>query len=327
MWRLITAYRLSRAIALCVELGIPELLARHPHTAAQLAADTKSHEASLRRLLRLLVAMEVLAEDADGRFRLTALGEEMRAERLGPLVRLLGGTLHWDTWRHLDHSIKTGGRGFDFVHGMRDWDYYAQHPIDAAVFDAAMHALTTPVAKAVARAYEFSRHHKVADVGGGDGTMLIAILEHHAGVRGLLFDRPGVVERARKRFTDAGLLDRVEVAAGSFFEKVPAGAGVYLMKSIIHDWTDEEASEILTRCREAAATSGAPLLLVERIMSDHVGPEDLDTVLSDLNMMVNPGGRERTRSEYAALFERAGYRLEQTIAVGPEFHILEALPV
>lgn len=324
MWRLAIAFRMSRILGVAVELGIPEFLARHPHTSAQLAADTGTHEPSLRRMLRALVAMEVLAEDREGRFSLTSLGDELRADRFGPFVRFMDGEVDWKVWQHLDHSIKTGERAFDHVLGMRNWQYYASHPTHGAIFDAAMRAMTEPVARAVASGYDFAQAHTVADVGGGDGTLLIAVLRQHKHLRGLLVDRPDVVERARGRFEDAGLIGRVELAGGNFFEAVPPGADVYMMKSIIHDWNDDEAIAIMKRCR--AATERAPLLLIERMLSDRIGPDDLDAVLSDINMLVNPGGRERTDREYSDLFAHAGYRLGRTIPLELGFQILEGLP-
>jgi hypothetical protein len=327
MWRLIVGYRISRSLGLTVELRIPELLTRHPHTAAQLAADTQTHEPSLVRLLRLLVALDVLAEDEKGRFSLTPLGEELRADRLGPLVRFNDREPTWQAWQRLDHSIKTGERAFDHIFGMRDWDFYAQHPAHGTIFDAAMRSLTEPVSRAVASGYDFSSAATVADIGGGDGTMLIAILRDHLHVRGILFDRPNVLERSRKRIEEAGLTDRAILAGGSFFEKVPDGADVYLMKSIVHDWTDDEAIAIMKTVRSAVGHGGAPLLLVERHLSDRVGPDDLDAVLSDLNMLVNPGGRERNESDYTELYRLSGYRLERTVPIGFGFQILEGVPV
>ena len=321
MWRLIIGFRSSRALGVAVELGIPKFLSRHPHTAAQLAGDTGAHEPSLLRLLRTLVALGLLAEDESGRFSLTAAGEEMREDRLGPLIRFLLHDLDWSTWGRLDYSIKTGKRAFDLVHGMRNWEYYASHPKEAAIFDAAMQALTRPVAEDVARLYDFSGMKTVADIGGGDGTMLLAILRRHPHMRGILVDRPDVVERAGRRFEEVGLIERVQLAGGSFFESVPSGADAYLMKSILHDWEDDEAVAILRRCREAG---GSRLLVVERLLSERIGPDDIGTVLSDLNMLVNPGGRERTVAEYAELFERGGFRYERTIDIPPQFHILEA---
>ena len=326
MWRLVVAFRISRIIGVAVELGIPGFLARHPHTSAQLAADTGTHEPSLRRMLRAMVAMEVLEEDQEGRFSLTPLGHELRADRLGPFARFMDGPIDWESWQHLDHSIRTGERAFDHVHGMRNWEYYAAHPDDGVIFDAAMRSMTEPVSKSVASTYDFSRAGRFVDAGGGDGTMLIAILAQHPHLTGVLFDRPSVVERARKRIAEARLGDRAELVGGSFFEEVPSGADVYLMKSIIHDWNDAESVTIMRRCRAAAGTSNAPLLLVERPLSERIGPEDMDAVLSDLNMLVNPGGRERTDGEYSQLLQQADYRLSRTIPIGFGFQILEALP-
>lgn len=321
MWRLIIAFRSSKALGVAVELGIPEFLSRHPHTAAQLAHDTGALEPSLLRLLRTLVALELLTEDDAGRFALTPTGEEMRNDRLGPLIRSLLCDLDWSSWSRLDYSIKTGKRAFDHVHGMRNWEYYASHPEEAAIFDAAMQALTKPVADGVASTYDFAGLNTIADIGGGDGTMLLAILRAHPRLRGILFDRLDVVERARPRFADVA--DRAELVGGSFFESVPQ-ADAYLMKSILHDWEDDDAVAIVKRCREEG---GSKLLVVERLLSDKIGPQDLGTMLSDLNMMVNPGGRERTTAEYRDLFERGGFRLERTIPIPPQFHIFEAAAV
>ena len=317
MWRLIIAFRSSRAIGVAVELGIPKYLSRHPHTAAQLAHDTGAHEPSLRRLLHTLVALELLSEDDAGRFSLTGLGEDMREDRLGPLIRFLVHDLDWAAWGRLDHSIKTGKRAFDHVHGMRNWEYYASHPEEAKIFDAAMQALTKPVAGAIARSYDFSDIGTLADVGGGDGTMLLAILKENPDLHGILFDQPHVIERARPRFAE--FAGRVELVAGSFFESVPP-ADAYLMKSILHDWEDEDAIAIVKQCSKAG---GSRLLVVERWLSDRITSKDLGALLSDLNMLVNPGGRERTESEYRNLFQHGGFTLRRSIQLDPQFYIFE----
>jgi len=301
-----------------VELGIPKYLARHPHTLDQLAHDTGAHGPSLLRLLRTLVALELLSEDESGRFALTASGEEMREDRLGPLIRFVIHDLEWRSWGRLDYSIKTGKRAFDHVHGMRNWEYFASHPAEASIFDAAMHAITRPVADAVAGAYDFTGIQTIADIGGGDGTMLIAILRANPHLRGILFDRPHVLKRAEAH--TAEVAERIELMGGSFFESVPH-ADAYLMKSILHDWEDDDAVAIIKRCREAG---GSKLLVVERLLSEEIGPQDLGTLLSDLNMLVNPGGRERTVAEYSELFKRGGFRYRRTIDIPPQFHILEA---
>lgn len=326
MTLLINAYRRSQCLRVAAELRIPDRLASGPRTAADLAAECGAHEPSLRRLLRTLVAMEVLTEDPPGSFVTTTLGDELRGDRLGPAARLFNSPLHWDAWVNLEHSVRTGDRAFDFVYGMRDWDYYATHPEDGALFDAVMSAHTNPVAASLADAYDFSQFPVVVDVGGGDGTLLTAILRRHANVRGVIFDRPDVVERARKRVADAGLDDRCEFVGGDFMQHVPDGAGAYLMKHIIHDWTDPEATRILERCRAACTASGAHVLVVERVLPERIGPDDLEALTADLNMMVMPGGLERTEDEFRRLFEGAGLRLQRVVPTGTHVHILEAVP-
>jgi len=326
MGQLIRAYRQSRCVGVAVELGLAERLSTGPRTAEELAAEVGGHAPSLRRLLRALVAMEIVAEDGSARYSITPLGEELRQDRLGPSARLFNSDHHWLSWVHLEHSIRTGERAFDFVHGMRAWDYYATHPTEAGIFDAAMSSMTRPVAMAVAEAYDFSGFQVVADIGGGDGTLLTEILRQYPSVRGLLFDLPNVVEQARHKVADSGLLDRCEVIGGRFLEAVPAGASVYLMKWIIHDWEEPAVSRILKNSRAAVADSGAPLLLIERVLPDLIGPESLDDLLADLEMLVQVGGQERTEAEYSALLERAGFKLKRIIPTGTPVKILESVP-
>jgi hypothetical protein len=325
MNRLIRAYRQSRCVGVAVELGLAERLAARPRTAADLAAEVGAHATSLRRLLRALVAMGIVAEDGSGRYTITPLGEELRQDRLGPSAQFFNSEHHWLSWLHLDHSIRTGERAFDFVHGMRNWDYYATHPVEAAVFDAAMASITGPVSVALAEAYDFSPLEVVADIGGGDGTLLIEILRRCPAIRGLLFDRPQVVERARKKLEASDLLGRCELVEGSFLDSVPAGASIYLMKSIIHDWEEPAVGTILERCRAAVGDSGAPLLLIERVLPETIGPEALDDLLGDIDMLAMPGGQERTAAEYGALLQRAGFKLGRIIPTPTPFKILESV--
>jgi hypothetical protein len=327
MYRIVRAYRQSRCVGVAVELGLAERLAGGPRTAVDLAAEAGAHAPSLRRLLRALAAMEIVEDDGLGRYSITPLGEEMRHDRSGPMAQFFNSEHHWQSWLHLDHSIRTGDRAFDFVYGMRNWDYYATHPAEAAIFDAAMSSLTVPVSVAVAVAYDFSPFKVVADIGGGDGTLLTEILRRYPSVRGLLFDLPTVAERGRNKLAASGLLDRCEVVRGSFLESVPAAASIYLMKWIIHDWEEPAVGTILERCRTAVGDSGAPLLLVERVLSEKIGPEALDDLLSDLDMLANAGGQERTGAEYGALLQHAGFKLERIISTPSPLKILESVPV
>jgi hypothetical protein len=270
--------------------------------------------------------MQVLTEEPPEQFGLTALGEQLAADLVGPAARHFSSPTYWNAWLNLGHSIKTGERAFDFVYGMRDWDYYAAHPDEGALFDNVMSANTLPIAGSIADAFDFSRFPVTADVGGGDGTLLMEILRRYPSIRGIVFDRPDVIERARKRIADAGMADRCEVMSGNFMEHVPAGADAYVMKWIIHDWSDSESIRILERCREAGDAKRAHLIVIERVLPEHIGPDDLEALTADLNMMVMPGGLERTEAEFRDLFARAGYSLERVVPTGTHLQVLEAVP-
>ena len=324
--RLANAYRQSQCLRVAAQLRVPELLAAGPRSAADLAADCEANEPSLRRLLRVLVAMQVLTEEPPERFGLTALGEQLAADLVGPAARLFNSPHYWAAWGNLEHSIRTGERAFDFTFGMHNWDYYATHPDLGALFDTVMSANTVPIAGRIADAFDFSRFPVIADIGGGDGTLLMAILRRYSDIRGFVFDRPDVIERARKRVADAGMTDRCDLMAGNFMEHAPSGVDAYLMKFIIHDWTDSESIQILEHCRAAGDATGARLIVIERVLSERIGPDDLDDLLADLNMMVMPGGLERTEAEFRHLFARAGYSLERVVPTGTHLQILEAVP-
>src|SRR4051812_10672847 len=291
--RLVNGYQVSQAIHVAATLGLAERLADGPRSVGELASATVTNAAALRRLLRALVAAELLHEEPDDTFGLTALGESLGGP-VGAWAAFIGRENHWAAWGQLVHSVRTGETAFRAVHGVDVWEYRAQHPEEGAVFDAAMTGLSRRVNAAVAEAHDFGRYGVLVDVGGGHGALLTGILARHPGVRGVLFDQPAVVAGA-----DA---QGIEVVGGSFFESVPEGGDAYLLKSVVHDWEDAPAIEILRTCRRAAR-AGTALLLVERQYSLPA------TKFSDLNMLVGPGGRERSPEQYATLLAAAGYEL------------------
>src|SRR3954447_817485 len=289
--RLINGYQVSQAIHVAATLGIADELADGPRTVGDLAAVTATHAGSLHRLLRALAAVEVVREEHDGTFALTDLGEALRGPAQ-PWAAYIGRPPHWTAWGQLLHSVRTGENAFRAIHGVDVWEYRAEHPEEAAIFDAAMTGFSRRVNAGVAAAHDFGRYGVIVDVGGGRGALLAGILAHHPGVRGVLFDQPAVVARA-----DA---DAFEIVGGSFFESVPERGDAYVLKSVLHDWEDEPAIEILRTCRRAARACTA-LIVIERRLADP------SAKLSDLNMLVGPGGRERAPEDYAALLAAAGY--------------------
>jgi hypothetical protein len=207
---------------------------------------------------------------------------------------------------------------------MSVWDFRARHPEETAAFDSAMAAIADQIADVVLSAYDFARYRTIVDVGGGQGSFITRILQAFPGMHGILFDQPHVVEHAANRLFEAGVADRCEIIDGDFFQSVPRDADAYILKWILHDWDDDNAIAILNSCRRAIASSGR-LIVVEYLIGErNVG---LEGKLMDLNMMVVTGGIERTREEYAAIFEAAGFRLARVVPTQTPIAVLEALPL
>ncbi|HEX4745886.1 MAG TPA: methyltransferase [Gaiellaceae bacterium] len=322
--RLIDGFRVTQTIYAAVELGIPDLLADAERGVDDLAAASGADASALYRLLRALASLGVLHETDGRRFSLTELGRPLRSDVPGSLhgwVRLTGRDYLWRSWGNLAAAVREGTNSFRMLHGADVWEWRADHPEESVIFDEAMTSLTAAGNAAILAAYDFGRFEKVVDVAGGNGALLGGILAAHPQLRGVLFDQQHVVAGAEPVLQAAGVADRCEIVAGSFFESVPEGGDAYVLKSIIHDWEDEESVAILGACREAMGPR-AVLLLVER----DLGPPNANPAakLSDLNMLVMPGGRERTVEEYAALLDRAGLALDAVHPTATGHLVIEA---
>jgi hypothetical protein len=271
--------------------------------------------------------VDVVHEEDGRRFSLTELGGGLRRDvpdSLAGWAVLIGQPYFWHSWGELLHSVRTGENAFRHLHGTDVWEYRSTRPELAAGFDAAMTALTRHVDRALLDAYDFGRFGTIVDVGGNRGALLAAILREHPDARGVLFDQGHVVAGAPALLEAAGVADRVRIEAGSFFDAVPEGGDAYLLKSIVHDWEDAEAEAILRVVRRAMAPEGT-LLVLERVLAPpNEGP---DGKFSDLNMLVMPGGRERTLDEYAALFARAGFELVRELPSAAGTSVVEGRPV
>jgi O-methyltransferase domain/Dimerisation domain len=327
LWRMTNGFQVSQAIHVVATLGIADLLKDGPKSADELAEATGTHASALYRILRALASVGVFAEQSDGRFGLTPLAEHLRTDVPGSLrswAMLIGRPYYFTTWGHLLHSVRTGEPAFPHVYGTPAWEYRASHPEESALFDGAMTGLSLAEAEAVVRNYDFLGIGVLVDVGGGKGALLAAILAANPALRGILFDQPHVVADAKDLLERAGVADRCEVVDGDFFKAVPGGADAYLLKSIIHDWDDASAIEILRKCRAAMADS-ARLLLVERGIRPANEPDPAKFI--DLMILVMLGGRERTAEEYERLYTEAGFKLTNTIHAGSLLDIIEGVPV
>jgi hypothetical protein len=324
LMRLLDGFRVTQTICAAVELGVPDLLADGARTSDELAQASGADPSALYRLLRALASLGVLHEADERRFSLTPLGKPLRSDVPGSLrgwVRLTGRDYLWRSWGNFATAVRSGENAFRSLHGADVWEWRADHPEESAIFDEAMRSTTLAANTAILAAYDFGRFGTVVDVGGGTGTLLASILKAHPVTRGILFDQAHVVAGAESVLHAAGVADRCEIAAGSFFENVPEGGDAYTLKSIIHDWEDEESVAILRACR-AAMGPDAAVLVIER----DLGPpnENAAAKISDLNMLVMPGGRERTEEEYEQLFARAGLRHVSTALAASGHAVMEA---
>jgi hypothetical protein len=314
--RLIDGYLTTQLLYVAARLGVADVLAFGPRTGREIAEAVGADPDVLTRMLRGLVLEDVLAEEDDGRFGLTAVGQGLRDGVPGSLrgAVLARGELYWSAAAGLLRAATEGGIAFEHIHGERFFDHLAGDPDRAAAFQASMADRALREAADVVAAYDFAGLRDVVDVGGGSGVLLEAILKATPGLRGVLVDRPEAVEEARRRLTAAGLNDRCECVVGDFFHAVPPGAGAYLLSRVIHDWDDADAQRVLTTCREAMPVE-ARLLLVEAIVPEraHAGPE---AVRMDLHMLMLLGARERTEGQYRRLLAGAGFELAHVVPTG-----------
>jgi len=324
--RMISSIWIPQAIHAAAELGIADALAKGAHTAEEVAREVGSHPQATFRLMRALVVLEILEQTEAGGFTLTELGRCLTTDAPDSVVSwalLWGGPMMWEPWGKLADCVKTGVMAPKLLHGFDDpFQLMEDHPEDEARFNRSMLELTRGVAAALPHAYDAAGVKRVVDVGGGYGALLPPLLQAHPEMRGTIYDLPRCQEGSRAFMKEEGLAERCDFVAGDFFESVPSGADLYLLKSIIHDWSDEKSRQILTRCR-AAMGPDSKLLLLEWIVPEHVTPENGGIVGTDLNMLVMVGGRERTEREYRELLQSAGLRVTRILPT-PAMSLIEA---
>ncbi|HEY1783888.1 MAG TPA: methyltransferase, partial [Pirellulales bacterium] len=264
---LITSYWRTQAIYVAAKLGLADHVAAGLETPEKLAAATGTHAPSLYRLLRALASNGIFSEQPDRSFKLTPMADCLRGDH-GSSLRALAtmlGEEHYVCYGHLLDGIRTGEIVFDKIYGAPIFQYLAQHPDKARTFDEAMVGVHGAETAAMLLAYDFSRFGTLADVGGGNGSLLCSVLTKYPKLKGMLVDRPDVIPRARERLTAAGVIDRCQLIGGDFFESIPSGADAYLMRHIIHDWDDPKSTLILKNIRRVLPAQGL-VLLVEGIV-------------------------------------------------------------
>jgi hypothetical protein len=311
--RLMDGYLSTQLLYLAARAGIADALVNGPLASDELARRVGADAGVLHRVLRGLVIDGVLREHADGRFDLTPAGHLLRADAPGSVrgAVIARGDIYYGAAAGLRSALQYGGIAFEHVHGMGLVDYLAWHPDKGDAFQSSMVTRSRQEAAAVTAAYDFGAFRRLVDVGGGYGILLSAILAATPALRAVLFDRPGVIDRAREQLAAVAMLARCDVIAGDFFTAVPAGGDAYVLSRVIHDWDDAAAIRILTNCREAMPDHAA-LLLIEAVMPQRAR-EHPGAVRMDLHMLTLLHGRERTVREYRAMLEAAGLELRRVV--------------
>jgi len=306
---------ISEAIHVAAALGVADLLAAGPKSADELSKVIGASAPSFRRVMRALASFGIFSQDSDGRFALAPMGELLKRDMPGSLhsaAFLFGGETGTSTVRLFLECVKTGRSATHMLTGGKgSFEWVQSDPELTKLFNAVMTSFSALHMTGLLEAYDFSQAKKIVDVGGGHGKILSEILKENAGQRGVLFDLPHAFEGGKNTIAQAGLADRCEVVSGDFFVSVPAGADLYLLSRVIHDWDDEKTVAILKVVRAAIAPHGRLILLETMLRPDG---NTVSPLLSDLNMLLITGGCERTEEEYRALYRAAGFELTRTVA-------------
>ncbi len=313
----------SRAIWTACRIGVPEAIGDKPTSIRSIAHVTGTDAEMLRRLMNALAAAGVFQRTPEGLFGHNELSDVLRKDHPASqraIVDIVFGDEHYQAWGLIDRTLKTGKTAFDLRYGMPVFGYFGQHPDRAAAFSEAMTSSTRMLEEAIMAAHSFRPFDLAVDVGGSQGSLLRSILARHTEARGIIFDLPEIVEVVQPTLEGT----RITAEAGSFFENVTAGGDLYLLKFILHDWTDEQCGMILANIRRAIRPDGR-VAIFEMVLPD--APVPHPGWFMDLNMMAMTGGRERTVAEYEALLTHAGFKLDRVTRTTSPMSVVEAVPV
>ncbi|MGW0702200.1 methyltransferase [Streptomyces sp. NPDC002867] len=319
----------AHTVRAAIDLRIIELIGDGQRLATDLAEEAGTAPQPTLRLLRALAGLRLLEESAPGAFSVTSAGALLDPGRAGSLASLVTSSGFMEQvmrpgWEYLADSVRTGDTSFEKAFGKDFFSYLKDHPERSAGFNEAMSQATRATAEVLPDAFDFGRFGTVADIGGGDGTLLAGVLRAHTSLSGILYDTAEGLAQAPETLRREGLTERCSPVPGDFFTSVPEGADIYLVKSILHDWPDDRCVMILSHIREVLPADGR-VLIVEPVLSEVVDPHAVGLYLGDLNMLVNWGGRERSRAEFDEVCHRAGLEIVSVTPLGgPGFCLIEA---
>ena len=324
MMEMIITGWMSQAITVAAQLGVADALAGGPLPIDELAVRVGADADALGRLLRALISRGIFLHRRDGRYELNSLADTLRSD--APVsttwaARFYGSQEQRERWTLLVDAVRTGKSVVPALRGKSSFDYFADEPELAELFNQTMTSVSEMTDATVVAGYDFSAYPTIVDVGGGHGPLLAAILAAAPASRGVVYDLPLVVANAPNLLRERGVADRVHIAEGSFFDSVPCDGDAYVLKNIIHDWPDEKALQILRNVR-AAAGPRATVLLIEFVIPTH--DREFPGKWVDLEMLLNLGARERTAAEYRDLLAQAGFRMTRVVQTASPLSVVEA---
>jgi hypothetical protein len=323
LFQLMSGHIVATAVNIAARLGIADRLANGPRSAADLARECDVNDDALYRMLRALASVGVFQEVSPRTFGLTPGGAALQDGPVRWMALWIAGEFNMRVYANAMHSVKTGESAVPVTVGKGVFEYFAGDPQLSKIFNDAMTGFSTVIIPAVLEAYDFGGIHTLVDIAGGHGAVLTAVLEKYPSMKGILFDLEHVIDGAKPGLRSQRLADRVTTASGDFFKAVPAGGDAYIMKHIIHDWDDERATVILKNIRAVLPNTGR-VILIESVIP--AGNEPGLGKIIDLEMLVMPGGKERTAEEFRKLFAGAGFELTRVVPTTSPLSVVEAKP-
>jgi hypothetical protein len=318
-------FMIAGAVSTLARLGVPDHLDSAPQSAEELAPKVGAQPGPLYRLMRATASVGVLAEGPDGKFAQTPMSAALRST--GPVslrgwATMISQEWHVRGWDHLEYCVRTGNQALEKIYGMPAFEFFGQDPGTAAIFNHAMTDLSRLDSPAVAQAYSFEGIHSIVDVAGGHGLLLATILQAHPHLKATLYEAASVIEGAKSGPLQP-VMDRCKLVSGDMFTSVPPGADAYIMKHIIHDWPDDKCLKILKACRHGV-NPGGKLLVIDQVIQPG---NDFDPgKFLDLEMLIFPGGLERSERQFRDLFASAGWRLNRIVPTLAGISIVEGVP-
>lgn len=318
---------MSRTLWAAARLRIADAIGDGAKSVEEIAAEVGAHSGALKRLLNALTGHGIFAQSADGRYTLTPTSQLLRSDHpmsMRASVDAITGHEHFAAWGGLEDALRSGEPSFDRIYGMNWVEFYARNPEQGRLFGEAMSGTTRMFDGVILQAHRFEPFHLAVDVGGSHGSLVRALLQREQQARGIVFDLPDTVAAGPALWAGSPEADRLQAVGGNFFESVPEGGDLYLLKFILHDWDDERAAAILMNVRRAILPEGR-LAIMETVLPDEPGAPHPGWLM-DLNMLVMTGGRERSAKDYQALLEAAGFRMTRVTPTESPMSVIEAVP-